>query len=38
MTRYLWHRLRGHPFALRAPDRVICLRDLTVMHRPRRLW
>lgn len=34
MIRYLWHRARGHQFALRAPCHVVCLTDLTVMIRP----
>lgn len=36
MTRYWWHRLRGHRFAFRAPDQLVCLNDLAVMRRPRR--
>jgi hypothetical protein len=34
--RFWWHRLRGHKFALRGLDHVICLRDLTVLPRHDR--
>ena len=34
--RFWWHRIRGHKFALRAPDSIVCLADLTVLPRGGR--
>lgn len=33
LLRFWWHRLRGHEFALRAPECIVCLADLTVLPR-----